>query len=132
MDKLTITIYSFGYKKSGIPPDKAGNGGGYVFDCRCLPNPGREERFKDKIGLDEEVIDYLDDIPGIDDFLHAAFSLIDKHAKNYTDRGFTDLMVAFGCTGGQHRSVYCAEKIATRLENAGYKTKVVHTDLAEG
>jgi RNase adaptor protein for sRNA GlmZ degradation len=131
MNRLTITIYSFGYKKSGIPQDETGNGGGYVFDCRCLPNPGREERFKDKTGLDHEVTNYLDNCHGIDDFLHAAFSLIDRHAKNYSDRGFTDLMVAFGCTGGQHRSVYCAEKIATRLERAGYMIKVVHTDLAE-
>jgi RNase adaptor protein for sRNA GlmZ degradation len=112
--KLTVRLQSFAYK-DGVPTDEKGHGGGFVFDCRALPNPGRFERYAKLTGQDEAVIAFLENDPAVRDFLGHVFALIDQAVDNYQRRNFTDLMVAFGCTGGQHRSVYCAERLAQHL-----------------
>lgn len=114
--KLHIRVFSFSYKKSGIPNDDTGNGGGYVFDCRALPNPGRDPYFKTLTGRDKQVIDFLDNDLQVKSFLQSTFELADMAVTNYLKRAFSDLMIAFGCTGGQHRSVYCAEQLLKFLQ----------------
>jgi len=111
---LTVNIKSFSYMK-GIPTDRSVNGGGFVFDCRALPNPGREERYRAFNGKDQIIIDYLKDKPEVIEFLKYTEQLVSRSVDNYLSRGFTGLSVYFGCTGGQHRSVYCTETMAKRL-----------------
>jgi len=111
---LTISIKSFSYK-TGIPEDTNGNGGGFVFDCRALPNPGREEKYREFNGKDQVIIDYLKNEPEVIDFLQETENLVSRSVENYLERGFGNLAVNYGCTGGQHRSVYCAETMAERL-----------------
>lgn len=119
---LEVKIVSFAYKK-GIPNDPTGNGGGFVFDCRAINNPGKYERYNHFTGLDEPVIRFLEDDGEITCFLEHAYTMVDASVKRYLDRGFTNLMVCFGCTGGQHRSVYSAQHLAEHL-NAKYGVKV--------
>lgn len=111
---LTVNVMSFSYRK-GLPADESGNGGGYVFDCRAIHNPGRYEPYKELTGRDGAVRDFLEEDGGILRFLDHCYALVDESAAVYIGRGFTDLQVAFGCTGGQHRSVYCAEAMARHL-----------------
>jgi aminoglycoside/choline kinase family phosphotransferase len=113
-EKLTVRVVSFSFHR-GLPQDETGNGGGYVFDGRSLPNPGREERFKSLTGKDAPVIDYLNQQESVHQFLASAMSLVDASVGAYQSRGFRHLMVSFGCTGGQHRSVYLAEQLAKHL-----------------
>ena len=113
-EKLTVKIFSFSFHR-GLPQDDTGNGGGFVFDGRSLPNPGREERFKALTGKDAPVIEYLNQQESVHQFLASVLSLIDASVSTYQRRGFKHLMVSFGCTGGQHRSVYLAEQLAKHL-----------------
>jgi RNase adaptor protein for sRNA GlmZ degradation len=112
--ELTVTISSFSFHRGPLK-DESGNGGGFVFDARSLPNPGREERFKTLSGKDAAVIEYLSQQEGVQQFLTNAMALVEASVSNYQRRGFQHLMVSFGCTGGQHRSVYLAEQVAKRL-----------------
>jgi UPF0042 nucleotide-binding protein len=114
---LTVKIYSFSYLRSGIPVDDSGNGGGFVFDCRFIFNPGKFQKYKNLTGKDKEVIDVLDSKPGMQVFLSDTESIIGAAIKNYLERDFSHLMVSFGCTGGQHRSVYSAEKIKEYIKS---------------
>ena len=111
---LEVKVCSFSFKK-GLPYDPTGNGGGYVFDCRSIHNPGRYEPYKKLTGRDEPVIRFLEDDGEVFRFLDHVYGLVDPHVETYSSRGFTSLMVSFGCTGGQHRSVYCAEHLAAHL-----------------
>ncbi len=112
--RLEVRVSSFSFKK-GIPQDMSGNGGGYVFDCRSIHNPGRYEPYRKLTGRDEPVIRFLEDDGEITGFLEHVYGVVDPHVETYSRRGFTSLMVSFGCTGGQHRSVYCAEHLAHHL-----------------
>jgi aminoglycoside/choline kinase family phosphotransferase len=125
---LTVRITSFSYKK-GIPQDHSGNGGGFVFDCRAIENPGRYEAYKKLTGRDEPVIEFLKQQKSMDDFLENAFALVDKSVENYIERSFESLTVNFGCTGGQHRSVYSADNLANHLSSKyGVKVTVTHVE----
>ncbi len=128
LEKLTVHINSFSYKK-GIPIDETGNGGGFVFDCRSLPNPGKLEAFKHLTGMDKPVIEFLDNQTEMQEYLSDIFSIIDKSVKKYMSRKFTNLMINFGCTGGQHRSVYSAEKLKKYLQtNYNVNVKLRHRE----
>ncbi len=128
-DRLLVRIFSFGYQRSGIPMDIKETRGGFVFDCRFLPNPGREERFKSSTGLDEDVMLYFEQFQAVNTFLRHVFDIIDRSVDNYLARGFTDLMISFGCTGGQHRSVYCAENLAAHLRQRDVSVELRHIEL---
>jgi len=129
-EKLTVTVRSFSYK-DGVPADCDGNGGGFVFDCRALPNPGREEKYRAFNGKDLLIIDYLKDEPAVIFFLEETEKLLSINIDNYLERGFSHLSVYFGCTGGQHRSVYCTETIAARLrmKYPGINVRTEHLKL---
>lgn len=114
-DKLRINITSFSYKK-GLPVDTTEHGGGFVFDCRSIHNPGRYDEYKQLNGLDKPVIDFLDKEKEMDAFIDNAFSLVDKAVQKYIERDFKYISVSFGCTGGQHRSVYSAQKLFNYLK----------------
>jgi aminoglycoside/choline kinase family phosphotransferase len=125
---LTVRVFSFSFHNNA-PVDEEGNGGGFVFDARGLPNPGREERFRALTGQDQPVIDYLARETGVAEFLVHATSLVDATVASYQRRGFTNLMVSFGCTGGQHRSVYLAEQLAKHLRMNGVSVDLRHMQL---
>jgi aminoglycoside/choline kinase family phosphotransferase len=127
--KLVVGIFSFSFHQ-GLPKDESGNGGGFVFDGRSLPNPGREERFKLLTGKDAPVIDYLNQEDSVHQYMSSVLTLVDASIQNYQQRGFKNLMISFGCTGGQHRSVFLAEQLAKRLRGRGGLDVVVrHVEL---
>ena len=125
---LEVKVFSFAYKK-GIPNDPSGNGGGFVFDCRAINNPGQYDRYNHFTGLDEPVIHFLEEDGEITTFLNHAYQLVDASVKRYMDRGFSNLMVSFGCTGGQHRSVYSAQHMAEHIhQKFGVKVSLIHRE----
>ncbi|MCR5366161.1 MAG: phosphotransferase [Prevotella sp.] len=125
---LVVRVFSFSFTK-GIPGDESGNGGGYVFDCRSTHNPGRYEPYKQLTGLDEPVIRFLEDDGEILTFLDSVYKLADAHVRRYIQRGFTSLMFCFGCTGGQHRSVYSAQHLAEHLHKKfGIEVRICHRE----
>ncbi len=127
---LVVRIFSFSFHRGGVPKDETGNGGGFVFDSRSVANPGREERFKALTGKDAPVIDYLNQQKGVHEFLTHATSLVEASVSNYRDRGFKNLMISFGCTGGQHRSVFFAEQLAKHLNGSNDLQVIVrHLEL---
>lgn len=126
--QLTVKVISFSYRK-GIPEDTSGNGGGYVFDCRYVHNPGRYDEYKPLTGLDKPVIDFLENDGEITEFLTHVYALTDAHVKRYLERGFTSLMICFGCTGGQHRSVYSAQHTAEHIHDKfGVRVELFHRE----
>lgn len=125
---LLVTVYSFSFRK-GIPVDESGNGGGYVFDCRSTHNPGKYEQYKMLTGRDKPVIDFLEQDGEIVAFLDNVYALVDHHVERFIERGFTSLQICFGCTGGQHRSVYSAEATAHHLHDKyGIQVYLVHRE----
>jgi aminoglycoside/choline kinase family phosphotransferase len=131
-ENLTVRIFSFSFHR-GLPKDETGHGGGFVFDGRSLPNPGREERFKPLTGRDAPVVEYLNQQESVHQFLASVFSLVEASVNEYQRRGFKSLMVSFGCTGGQHRSVYLAEQLAKRFRGrSGVEVVLRHRELEAG
>ncbi|MBN2214656.1 MAG: phosphotransferase [Bacteroidales bacterium] len=128
---LSVSVNSFSYKKD-IPADHTGHGGGFVFDCRALPNPGRYDQYQSFTGKDEPVIQFLKEKPEVKQFIDNVYAIIEHSLKDYGSRSFSHLMINFGCTGGQHRSVYCAEEISRRIQKQ-FKIKVItrHRELEE-
>jgi RNase adaptor protein for sRNA GlmZ degradation len=128
-ENLVVRVFSFSFHR-GLPPDESGHGGGFVFDSRSLPNPGRQERFKPLSGKDAPVLEYLAQQESVRKFFSGALALVETSVDNYLDRGFKNLMVSFGCTGGQHRSVYLAEQLAKALGGRrGVEVVVRHLEL---
>jgi RNase adaptor protein for sRNA GlmZ degradation len=115
--QFTVSVFSFSYKNGG-PLFTGADGGGFVFDCRCLPNPGREPGYMELTGLDREVVEYFAARPEVGAFFDHVTAIVDQAVKNYVARDFQNLMVSFGCTGGQHRSVFMAENLARHLGKA--------------
>jgi aminoglycoside/choline kinase family phosphotransferase len=126
--ELTVRVFSFSFHRGGPPADSSGNGGGFVFDARSLPNPGREERFKRLTGGDAPVVEYLRDDANVRQFVANVSALVDSAVENYGRRGFRNLMVSFGCTGGQHRSVFLANELARHLRAKGVGVEVRHLE----
>jgi RNase adaptor protein for sRNA GlmZ degradation len=126
---LKVRIFSFSFHRQ-MPADESGNGGGFVFDARSLPNPGREEQFRTLTGKDAAVIEYLNRQESVHQYLLSVQSLVDASVANFQRRGFKNLMVSFGCTGGQHRSVFLAEQLAKHLRGSnGVEVVVRHIEL---
>lgn len=130
-DKLTVTINSFSYKNGGIPEDRSGNGGGFVFDCRALPNPGRYEEYKKLTGEDTEVQEYLNKYDEVHRFFELTQSIVCQSVDNYMERNFKNLFINFGCTGGQHRSVFFAQKTAKALHEKYPNIKVILSHVVQ-
>ncbi len=126
-NQLTVRISSFSYKR-GIPTDPSGNGGGFVFDCRAIHNPGKYEEYKQLTGKQQPVIDFLDRESEMQEFLDDVYSLVSRSVEKYLERGFSSLTVSFGCTGGQHRSVYSAEHLSSYLAKYPVQISLQHVE----
>lgn len=130
-NRLTVTVESFSFKK-GYPEDSSGNGGGFVFDCRAIHNPGRYDAYKSLTGRDKDVIEFLNNVSEANDFIDKAIQMVSPSVEKYISRGFTSLMVGFGCTGGQHRSVFCAEEFSKKLrasfQSVNVRIRIIHRE----
>ncbi|MDD5362677.1 MAG: RNase adapter RapZ [Ignavibacteria bacterium] len=128
---LKVRIFSFSYIYNGIPADETKNGGGFVFDCRFIHNPGKYDEYKDFNGKDENVKEFLKKQQVMTEFMQNMYKIVDKAVENYKKRDFTDLMVSFGCTGGRHRSVYSAESLFAHLTEKfpDVKIEVSHLNI---
>jgi RNase adaptor protein for sRNA GlmZ degradation len=130
-NNLKVKVYSFSYKKSGIPIDDSGNGGGFVFDCRGVLNPGRIEQYKTQNGIDVPVREYLEAETLMPTFIENVKAIVSISLDDYIARGFKNLQISFGCTGGQHRSVYAADVIGKWI-NEQYKIEVDVEHVEQG
>ncbi len=129
---LLIRVYSFSYRYGNPFRDPTGNGGGFVFDCRGLPNPGRNPDLSNLTGFDEPIVNFFREYQTeLDTYIQHCFELVAGHARNYSQRGFADLQVAFGCTGGRHRSVFCANRLTEMLRQLGWNVRIIHWQLAQ-
>lgn len=126
---LRIHVFSFSYRNSGPPVDDSGHGGGFVFDCRALPNPYWEESLRPHTGREPVIAEFMERHPEVAEFAERATGLVLYAARTYRERGYERLMAAFGCTGGRHRSVYLAELLGRRLEQEGYSVVLEHRDI---
>ncbi len=126
---LTVFLFSFGYHHSGPPADDSVHGGGFVFDCRALPNPYWDEVLRPHTGLEPPIAAFMESHPEVAVYAERAAGLVLQSARAYAERGYERLMVAFGCTGGRHRSVYQAEVLRRTLERDGFRVEVRHTDI---
>ncbi|MDH4121208.1 MAG: hypothetical protein OEV94_05860 [Deltaproteobacteria bacterium] len=124
-----IQVFSFGFKHSGIPADQGGHGGGFVFDCRCLPNPFWDEALRPFSGLDEPVVRFMEASAETQTFARLAEEMVLISVREYRRREYPQLMVSFGCTGGRHRSVYQAARLGARLTSLGFSAQVTHRDM---
>jgi RNase adaptor protein for sRNA GlmZ degradation len=129
MNKLLISVYSFGFQKSGIPENEFDDGGGFVFDCRFLPNPFNDPKLRDYTGLDKEIKHFFSDYRSVKSFIEDSFRMVEKAANSYIERDFKNLQVSFGCTGGRHRSVYCSGEFCRMLESKGFNVRLAHTEI---
>ena len=130
-EKLTVTINSFSFKNGGVPQDLSGNGGGFVFDCRSLPNPGRYEEYMKLNGEDIEVQEFLNKKQEVHSFFELTNNIIYQSVDNYLQRDFKNLSVSFGCTGGQHRSVFFAQKTAETLHQKYPQIRIILNHLVQ-
>ncbi len=126
---VKISVFSFGYHKSGIPKDQEGNNGGFVFDCRFLPNPHNDENLRPYTGKEKPIIDFFKNLELVNDYLEKCLSLVKVACKEYDKKGYQNLQVSFGCTGGKHRSVYCSEKFTSELNKMGYRIELKHLEI---
>ncbi len=126
---LTVHLFSFSYREGGAPADPSGHGGGFVFDCRALPNPHWVQELRPLTGLDAPVVEFMEAHLVVRDFAAHAAWLVTHAAETYRERGYERLMVAFGCTGGRHRSVHQAQRLGETLRAAGYEVVLTHRDL---
>ena len=131
LDKKTLifSIYSFGYQKDGIPINEYGDGGGYVFDCRFLPNPHHDPKLREFTGKDKPIKDFFSDYHPVDLFIEDCIAMVEISAKAYIQKKYSNMQISFGCTGGKHRSVYCAERAAKKLSAKGYQIQIFHTEI---
>jgi len=125
----TVYLYTFGFRHGGAPADESGHGGGFVFDCRALPNPFWDEKLRPFAGTDPEIVAFMEAQPEVQAFAERATALVLQMARAYRERGLERLMVAFGCTGGRHRSVYQGERLAAILKAEGFPVVLVHRDV---
>jgi len=126
---LNLDLYSFGFRSRGIPANNWGDGGGFVFDCRFLPNPYHIPELKHLTGRDQQIIDFFHEHPEVDIFVQQCLAIVETAAGRYQQRDFKHMQISFGCTGGQHRSVYCSEKMRELLIDKGYQVVLQHTEL---
>jgi UPF0042 nucleotide-binding protein len=131
LDKKTlmISIYSFGYQKNGLPGNEYGDGGGYVFDCRFLPNPHHDPKLRESTGKDKPIKEFFSDYHPVDIFIEDCIAMVEISSKAYIQKEYSNIQVSFGCTGGRHRSVYCAERAAKKLSAKGYQVHIFHTEI---
>ncbi|MCK5759775.1 MAG: hypothetical protein KAH33_00675 [Candidatus Delongbacteria bacterium] len=131
LDKKTllISIYSFGYHKNGIPLNEHGDVGGFVFDCRFLPNPHHDPKLREFTGKDHKIKDFFSDYHPVDLFIEDCVAMVEISARAYIQKNYSNIQIAFGCTGGKHRSVYCAERTAKKLSAKGYQIQIFHTEI---
>lgn len=126
---LIISIYSFGYQQNGIPMNEYGDGGGFVFDCRFLPNPHHDPKLREFTGKDKPIKDFFSDYHPVDLFIEDCIAMVEISMKSYIQKNYSNLQVSFGCTGGRHRSVYCAERAAKKLSAKGYQIQILHQEV---
>ena len=126
---MLISIYSFGYQKNGIPTNEYGDGGGFVFDCRFLLNPHHDPKLREFTGKDREIKEFFSDSHPADLFIEDCVAMIEISMKTYILKNYSNMQVSFGCTGGRHRSVYCAERAAKKLSSKGYQVQIIHTEI---